>query len=79
MQLQNKRKIERTWEHTRYLAAMVHNSSMGKKRNRTPAQLVPLSIDRNERVPDITMEEAEHLIKVWKVDKKRKPKSKNKI
>ena len=68
MQLHNRRKIERQWEQTRYISAMVHNMAMGQKRKMEPKRLVPLSLDRKVKdYPEITREEAEEWMKKWKI------------
>ena len=67
MQLQNKRKLERQWEQTRYVAAMVHNMAFGQKRQIPPKRLVPLSLDKRITHPEITKEEAEYWMKKWKI------------
>ena len=67
IQLHNRRKNERQWEQTRYLASLIHNSAPGKKRNRSPRQMVPLSLDRKTEHKDITIEEAQEVCKLWKV------------
>lgn len=68
MQLAHQRKNTREWEQTRYLAAMVHNTAPGKKRNKTPQQLVPLDIDRQwTKSEQVTVEEALDVIQKWKI------------
>jgi len=69
MQLHNQRKIERQWEQTRYISAMVHNTSMGKKRDIQPKRLVPLSLDKKQDYPEITKEEAQEYMEKWKIKK----------
>ena len=69
MQLHNRRNLDRQWEQTRFVAAMVHNTSMGKKRNIMPKRLVPLSIDeKGKDYPDWTKEEADELIQKWGIN-----------
>ena len=66
MQLANQRQRDRKWERTRYLASMVHNMALGKKRDKTPQQLVPLSIDRMRvKEEEISKELAQHLVDIW--------------
>jgi len=65
MQLQNRRKIERQWERTRYVAAMIHNMAIGQKRRLTPKRLVPLSVDKKQNVPEMTPERVNELIEKW--------------
>jgi len=66
MQLQNRRKVERQWEQTRYVAAMIHNMAFGQKKRTTPKRLFPLSLDkRNKSFPEITIERANELIDKW--------------
>lgn len=67
MQLQNKRRNERQWEQTRYVAAMVHNMAFGQKRKMAPRRLVPLSLDKRITYPEITQEEAEYWMIKWKI------------
>ncbi len=74
MQLHHKRKNTRQWEQTRYLAAMIHNAAPGKKRNKSPREMVPLDIDRQRiQAEQVTPEEALEVIKKWKIPFNVKP------
>lgn len=66
MQLANKRKIERMWEQSRYVASMVHNMA-GKMSKRTisPDRLIRLSFDREHEYPEWEQDEALDLINKW--------------
>jgi|GEM_PF-7057752 len=69
MQLYNRRKLERQWEQTRFVAAMIHNMAFGQKRSKTPKRLVPLSLDKkNKGFPEMTVERANELIKKWGIN-----------
>lgn len=59
--------IERQWEQTRYLAAILININVKKKDQVTPEKLVPLSFDR-ERVKEFKPLSPEQLemLKNWK-------------
>ena len=74
MQLQHQRRNTRQWEQTRYLAAMIHNAAPGKRRNKTPREMVPLDIDQQRiQAEQVTVEEALDVIKKWKIPFKVKP------
>jgi hypothetical protein len=67
MQLAGKRKYERMWEQTRFLAAKIQNYSMRSKNTVHPKHLVPLSFDKKSRSdqPEWTQQDAEKLLKIW--------------
>ena len=65
LQLQNNRKTEHIWIHTRQILAMVHNCSMGTKRHLRPEQIIKLSIDKPVKYEEWTREEAKGLINKW--------------
>lgn len=60
-----KRREEKRWEHTRYLAATVLNyGGMGTKKLVQPKELIPLELDsENEIKPIATMRQALKLLK----------------
>jgi len=66
MQLANRRKTERAWEQTRFIATMIHNMA-GKvsKRQVSPDRLLRLSFDKAQDYPEWTQEDAEELISKW--------------
>ena len=43
------RKIERMWEQTRYMAAMMYNTSMGARSRIRPKELIRLSFDKRKK------------------------------
>jgi len=70
MQLHNRRKIERQWEQTRFVATEIRNNAFGQKRKITPKRLLPLSIDKKTKdFPEITKEEAQEWMEKWKIKK----------
>lgn len=63
------RNRERQWEQTRYLAAMIHNTSMSTKRKMRGEQLIKLSFDEDKKEKyQWTQEEAEQLVRAWAPD-----------
>jgi len=65
LQLQNNRKNEHIWVHTRQIMAMVHNCAMGVKRRLRPEQIIKLSIDKPVEHKEWTRDEALDLINKW--------------
>lgn len=65
MELHNRRKRDRAWQHTRFLSADMYNTSMKTKGRTRPADRVRLSIDQEERdVPEWDPREAARMIDI---------------
>jgi len=65
IELQNKRKNEHIWVHTRQILAMIHNRTMGVKKYLRPEQIIKLSIDKPVKYEEWTRDEALDLINKW--------------
>ena len=63
-QLQNTRKAERIWIHTRELWAAIYNATRRKQKVK-PQNLIKLSFDKPVKYEKWTREDATELINAW--------------
>lgn len=59
------RKRERVWEQTRFIAATICNTTPGAKRSIKLHELVRLSFDHIEKLPEWTRDDALELLDKW--------------
>lgn len=65
MQIKYRRTIERQWEQTRALMMMTHNVSPNVRRQLRPREIVDLSFDHKDKLPEWLQDDAIDLIRKW--------------
>ncbi len=62
----NRLRIERGWEQTRYLAALLINLNVKRSKQVTPEKLIPLSFDKSAVKPTkLSPEDVQKMIESW--------------